>query len=155
MDVIPLQDIEDPTVMNNLQKGITFRFETFAHFDYVRSCSHVNYLHSTNRWFIFSHTKVCLEGSGKEAAAQSGGMCGRRWIEYILGISWDNGSGWNRGRVGGEGTKCLISTVISWSWWPQGRRKEVEWVEITKRKWFLGWKWWQWGGIILWDERLD
>lgn len=42
MDSIALKDLEDPSIMINIQKGITFRFETFAHFDYVRSCSHVN-----------------------------------------------------------------------------------------------------------------
>ncbi|EAR84759.2 telomere length regulation protein (macronuclear) [Tetrahymena thermophila SB210] len=40
MDLINLKDLEDPSIMTNLQKGITFRFETFAHFEYVRSCSH-------------------------------------------------------------------------------------------------------------------
>lgn len=52
MEIIPLESIEENGIMGNLQKGITFRFETFSHFEYVRSCSHVSKKQSTNKPLI-------------------------------------------------------------------------------------------------------
>ena len=53
MDTIQLKDIEEPATMDCLTKGITFRFETFAHFEYVRSCSHVKQSQGKNAKHIF------------------------------------------------------------------------------------------------------